>query len=351
MRLLKHKHSNFRGLLDNNYDLTDINLIVGDNGVGKTSLLESIYVSLLGTPLNSFSPAGTDLSRNASGTLTTDSTIINSRDQTYSQGFVLDKEAKRLTSNGNKVSVREAFLETPVCLIDSSVDKVSSESPEYRRKLVDRSVFHVEQKHAESYKKMQKAIKQRNRCIKNRESERAVRSWDALISNEGERVTEHRSIFVRDLQDEVDAIGNKILKKEIKMELTNGWGEESLSAYLERNIKRDMAARRTMGGPHRANLLISLDGKAAKEYSSKGEEKQMSLSISFGISRLIEKKTGARPILLIDELESGLDEAALERISEYIKSLKNQLLITTLEHHKIKEILGGKTIHPKQHNY
>ena len=76
----------------------------------------------------------------------------------------------------------------------------------------------------------------------------------------------------------------------------------------------------------------------------------MSLSISFGISRLIEKKTGARPILLIDELESGLDEAALERISEYIKNLKNQTLITTLEHHKIKEILGGETIHPKQHN-
>ena len=350
MRLLSHKHSNFRGLQDNNYDLTDTNLIVGDNGTGKTSLLESVYVSLLGTPLNSFSAAGIDLSRNASGTLVTGSTLTNDRDQSYSQGFVLDKHNKRLTSNGNKVSVRQAFLETPICLIDSNVDKVSSESPEYRRRLVDRSVFHVEQKHAESYKKMQKAIKQRNRSIKNGESESAVRSWDAVISNEGEKVTEHRNLFVRDLQDEIDALDKKILKKEIKMELKNGWGEEKLLGYLERNIKRDVAARRTLGGPHRADLLISVDGKAAKKYSSKGEEKQMSLSVSFGISRLIEKKTGARPILLIDELESGLDESALERISEYIKNLENQVLITTLEHHKIKEILGGKTIHPKQHN-
>ena len=127
------------------------------------------------------------------------------------------------------MSVREAFLETPVCLVDSSVDKISSETPEYRRRLVDRSVFHVEQKHAESYKKMQKAIKQRNRCIKNGEGESAVRSWDAVISNEGERVTEHRRLFVKGLQDEIDALDKKILKKEIKMELTNGWGEESLS--------------------------------------------------------------------------------------------------------------------------
>ena len=66
-----------------------------------------------------------------------------------------------------------------------------------------------------------------------------------------------------------------------------------------------------MGGPHRADMLVTLDGKPAKELSSKGEEKQMSLTVSFGVSNLIEKKTGALPLLLIDELESGLDEDAL----------------------------------------
>ena len=350
MQLLSHKHSGFRGLQDNNYDLSNINLVVGDNGTGKTSLLESVYVSLLGTPLNSFGSAGIDLSRNSCGSLLSESTIKNEREQEYTQGFILDNRKKRLTSNGNRVSTREAFLQTPVCLIDSNVEKVSSESPEYRRRLVDRSVFHVEQKHALSYKKLQKALKQRNRSIKNGESESAIRSWDAVISNEGESITEHRGRFVRSLQGEIDIIGRSILKKEIKLEFTNGWGDESLGDYLDRNTKRDIAARRTMGGPHRADLLINIDGKPAKEYSSKGEEKQMSLTVSFGICRLIEKKTGAIPMLLVDELESGLDEAALERIAQYIKSLKNQLFITTLEHHKTKEILGGKTIHPKQYN-
>ena len=106
-----------------------------------------------------------------------------------------------------------------------------------------------------------------------------------------------------------------------------------------------------MGGPHRADLLVSQDANSSKEFSSKGEEKQMSLTVSFGISSLIEKKTGALPMLLIDDLESGLDEGALVRISEYIKSLKNQSLITALNHHKIKEMLSAKTILPKQYNY
>ena len=75
-----------------------------------------------------------------------------------------------------------------------------------------------------------------------------------------------------------------------------------------------------MGGPHRADMLVTLDGKPAKEFSSKGEEKQMSLTVSFGVSNLIQKKTGALPLLLIDELESGLDEDALVRISKYIKT-------------------------------
>ena len=56
------------------------------------------------------------------------------------------------------------------------------------------------------------------------------------------------------------------------------------------------------------------------------------------------------PMLLIDELESGLDENALVRISEYIKNIKNQSLITALNHHKIKEMLSAKTILPKQYN-
>ena len=76
----------------------------------------------------------------------------------------------------------------------------------------------------------------------------------------------------------------------------------------------------------------------------------MSLTVSFGVSSRIEKKTGAVPLLLIDELESGLDEDALVRITEYIKNLKNQSLITALNHHKIKEMLTAKTILPKQYN-
>ena len=57
MRLVSTKHSNFRGLKDDEHTFSETNIIIGDNGAGKTSLIEAIYVSLLGTPLNSFSKA------------------------------------------------------------------------------------------------------------------------------------------------------------------------------------------------------------------------------------------------------------------------------------------------------
>ena len=350
MRLLSNTHSSFRGLQDDEHEFSDTNLVLGNNGDGKTSLLEAIYVSMLGTPLNSITKPGKELSRNNKGFFSSESKIIDQRGNKAIYKFSSTSSGRKHITDGIKTTIRDAYLSTPVCLIDSKIEKIASESPDYRRKLIDRSAFHVEPEHAESYRKLQKAIKQRNRAIKNGDTINVVKTWDKTISKEGEKITENRKSFIEELQVELSLIQKEISKREIKIEFRCGWGEGKLSDYLEKNIKRDVAAKRTMGGPHRADMLVTLDGKPAKEFSSKGEEKQMSLTVSFGVSKLIEKKTGALPLLLIDELESGLDEDALVRISEYIKNLKNQSLITALNHHKIKEMLTAKTILPKQYN-
>ena len=350
MRLVSNRHSSFRGLLDDEHEFSNINLVLGNNGDGKTSLLEAVYVSMLGTPLNSFTKAGRELSRNNEGMFSSETKAIDPRGNTTTYKFYSTNSGRKHLTEDKKTTIRDAYLSTPVCLIDSNIERIASESPDYRRKLIDRSAFHVEPEHAESYRKLQKAIKQRNRSIKNGDSINVVKTWDKTISKEGEKITENRKSFIEELQVELSLIQKEISTREINIEFKSGWGEGKLSDYLEKNIKRDIAAKKTMGGPHRADLLVTLDGKPAREFSSKGEEKQMSLTISFGISNLIEKKTGAPPMLLIDELESGLDEDALVRISKYIKNLNNQLLITALNHHKIKDMLSAKTILPKQYN-
>ena len=145
-------------------------------------------------------------------------------------------------------------------------------------------MFHVEQKHAESYKRLEKALKQRNRSIKDGQAEGIICSWDGIISDEGETVTKHRNEFVEALKEKVSQMQGCVSTKEITLEFYKGWNDGDLSEYLDKNIKRDIAAKRTMGGPHRADIYIRLDGRPAKDYSSKGEEKQMSLSIAFAIS-------------------------------------------------------------------
>ncbi len=350
MRLVSNTHLNFRGLSDDNHSFSDTNLLVGNNGDGKTSLLEAVYVSILGTPLNSFKRAGRGLSRNSESIFSSVSEIQDMRGNLIKHAFISSKAGTKHSIDETKTTIRDAYLSTPVCLTDSNIEKIASESPEYRRKLIDRSVFHVEPNHSVGYKKLQKAIKQRNQAIKNGNSISEIKTWDETISTEGEKVTENRKNFIMELNKELSSVQKRISTKEVNVEFNNGWGNEKLIDYLDKNTRRDVAAKRTMGGPHRADMLVTLDGKPAKEYSSKGEEKQMSLTVSFGISKVIEMKTGAVPILLIDELESGLDEHALIRITDYLKSLKNQILITALHHHKIKDILTAKTIKPKQYN-
>jgi Recombinational DNA repair ATPase (RecF pathway) len=79
LRLISTKYSNFRGLKDDEHTFSESNIIIGDNGAGKTSLIEAIYVSLLGTPLNSFSKANKELSRNEEGLFLSESKNIDTK--------------------------------------------------------------------------------------------------------------------------------------------------------------------------------------------------------------------------------------------------------------------------------
>ena len=196
MRLVSNTHSSFRGLQDDEHEFSNINLVLGNNGEGKTSLLESIYVSMLGTPLNSFTRAGRELSRNNEGLFSSESKAIDCRGNTTIYKFSSTNNGRKHLTDDTRTTIRDAYLSTPVCLIDSNIEKIASESPDYRRKLIDRSAFHVEPEHAESYRKLQKAIKQRNRAIKNGDTINVVKTWDKTISKEGEKITENRKRFI-----------------------------------------------------------------------------------------------------------------------------------------------------------
>ena len=192
MKLISHKHSGVRGLKDEKHEFSMLNNVVGNNGDGKTSLLESIYVSLLGTPFGSLKRAGNEISRNKQGSFEAVSTLNNSIHKATCLSYKLINNKKKHEVNGDPITMREAFLSNPVCLIGSDIERVASESPDYRRRLLDRAVFHVEHKHVESYKILSKALKQRNKAIKQDQEEKTIRSWDNIIAREGEAVTEAR---------------------------------------------------------------------------------------------------------------------------------------------------------------
>ena len=143
MRLVSNTHSSFRGLQDDEHEFSNINLVLGNNGEGKTSLLESIYVSMLGTPLNSFTRAGKELSRNNEGLFSSESTAIDDRGNTTIYKFSSTNSGRKHLTDDIRTTIRDAYLSTPVCLIDSNIEKIASESPDYRRKLIDLSLIHI----------------------------------------------------------------------------------------------------------------------------------------------------------------------------------------------------------------
>jgi Recombinational DNA repair ATPase (RecF pathway) len=119
LRLVSNTHSSFRGLQDGEHEFSNINLVLGNNGDGKTSLLESIYVSMLGTPLNSFARAGRELSRNNEGLFSAESKAIDHRGNTTIYKFSSTNNGRMHLTDDKKTTIRDAYLSNPVCLINS----------------------------------------------------------------------------------------------------------------------------------------------------------------------------------------------------------------------------------------
>ena len=106
--------------------------------------------------------------------------------------------------------------------------------------------------------------------------------------------------------------------------------------------------KRTTAGSQRDDFSLYLGDKQAQEHASHGQEKLVSLAYLFAQKNHIEKHINKKTLVLFDETDSNLDQAASAVVIEYIKSFKNQILITSLVHHSVSKKIKGNILYPEQ---
>jgi DNA replication and repair protein RecF len=304
------------------------NLIWGDNGSGKTSLLEAMF--LLGRGRSFRTRNSERLIRLGQQRLVVFGRTAGSIP--HALGVQVVKSAgttARIDGNaaGSLTELSQAF---PVQVIDPGVHKLIEEGGHRRRRWMDWTVFHVEHGFAEQWVRYTRAVKQRNAALRSQPAH--ATAWDPELARLGESIAEARRRVLERLQpawlDSVGALGNF----PVQLHYSRGWNQDvSLADALRDGLARDLARGITHSGPHRADVLVRMGARPAREVLSRGQQKLVAIAMLLAQVRLVTEISDIPPTLLLDDPAAELDIVHLQRFIELVRQLGCQLILTSLQ--------------------
>jgi DNA replication and repair protein RecF len=304
-----------------------LNVVHGDNGHGKTSLLEAIY---LAASSRSFRTAklGELVRHGAAGA------SVRVRVVEQSSGKLPPTDRVQTASlGGSRVAVRidgtrpaslAAYAtRTPVVVFHPDELTLSTGPASQRRRLIDRLVLYRDPLGAEALSRYGHALRSRQDLLK-----RGVRSgagleaYEELCAVEGARVTRSRQAAIAALLPSLLDAFARIAEPGLHLEAmyAPGGGDHPEQARSELAAGRDRDAHRASAGfgPHRDDLAVLLGGHPARTVASQGQHRALVLSLKAAESATIADATGLVPILLLDDVSSELDEARTTALFDYL---------------------------------
>ena len=303
-------------------------VLYGDNGAGKTNLLEAI--SLL-------SP-GRGLRRAASEDLIGKPEALGWKiTATLDRGGIpheIITEA-RPGSNRNlridgKVAPQSALGRLSAMLwLTPAMDRLWTEAAEGRRRFLDRLVLGFHPDHADAVLTYEKAMRERNRLLRDDVHDAAwYGALETRMAQSGAQMTANRLATLDRLAQVMDP-GSPFPQADLTLIDDSPVAEFELAEALGEGRRRDMAARRTLTGPHRADLgaVWAARGMPAAQCST-GEQKAMLIALILAHARALTQDTGLPPIVLLDEVAAHLDETRRAALYDAICGLGAQAVMT-----------------------
>jgi len=313
-----------------------VNIFLGNNAQGKTNLLEGIYLNAMAKSFKTSKDK--ELIRFGEDFCKVKSVASISGDEHITE-IVINKEGKKgIKIDGVKIKKTSELLERIFIIIFSPEDlKIVKDEPEKRRKFIDRELCQIKPGYFSDLNNYKKVLKQRNTYLKEFNIENSILDiWDYELARYGSRVILKRHEFIERINEISKKIHDNISggkeNLELKYEPNVLVSENTENDFYEmlRNSRNDDIKNRTTGkGPHKDDLKISADGIDLRKFGSQGQQRTAALSLKLSEIKLIEEEMGEKPILLLDDVLSELDN---DRQSYLINSLGgNQLFITTTD--------------------
>lgn len=306
-----------------------LNLFLGGNGAGKTSVLEALY--LLGSG-KSFRFGGHEAVIAHGARMLQLYAELEHGGRFERVGFERARSGWRALRNGEKVGelAELAGLVPVVCFSPESHLLVSGAS-EVRRRFFDWIVFHVEPEFATAYRRYARALRQRNALLKQEPDSRSLSVWTIELAEAGETLSDLRSRVLPDFSALLVNALNKLLPEAAPFAVSyrRGWRDGMpLLERLQMLQVRELALGHSLAGPHRSDWLVEINGHEIREHGSRGQQKLVALASVLVAARLYTQRRGEPPLVALDDLSSELDVEHQRRALLECAALRAQLWVT-----------------------
>jgi DNA replication and repair protein RecF len=279
-------------------------LLFGENGAGKTNLLEAVSMLAPGRGLRGAALAQMARQGGSGGWA-----VASKLDAAeVGTGTVADgPERRQVRINGAPASVNSLSEWLSVLWLTPAMDRLFTGSAGERRRFLDRLVLALEPAHAHHSTRYDAAMRARNKLLADERWDQAwLASLEAAMAEHGTAIAEARARTVAALEERLShAPDDEFARAAIGLE---GWQDAELPALLRANRQRDAAVGRTAEGPHRHDLAVLHRAKRMPAASSStGEQKALLLGLVLAHAELVADRRGEPPVLLLDEVAAHLD--------------------------------------------
>lgn len=304
----------------------DTTLILGKNGWGKTSVLEAIYILTRG---KSFRATDAEIMRRGSE--------YYRIELEYSSGektiATYDGKTKTFLAEAKKTRRLPKKHQYPSVLFLPSDLNLISHAPSRRRDYFDRIFSQLSPTYQVALSKYNKALKQRNELLKNDYLRPdALFSWNLLLAKYGSELYLSRQKLTKEINDRLTTIYQSIAKNEDEVFIKYKSEVTTPDAYiktLESSFNKDTYLGHTSFGVHHDDYIFEFNHETADGSASRGETRSIVLALKFIEADLIFQKLGQKPLVLLDDVFSELDETRRKCLIENFKD--NQVIITSVE--------------------
>lgn len=335
-----------------NYELNEIefssriNCITGNNGVGKTNILDAIhYLSLTKSFFNSIDSI--NVKHGEEYFITQGTFVRNGTDDQIYCAFQKQKQ-KLLKRNGKEYQkLSDHVGRYPVVMISPADSALITEGSEDRRKFMNKIISQYNSEYLEAVLRYSKALQQRNKQLKEfRASGRfdadVLSIWDSQLVKYGSYIHKERQLLVNEMipvfQEYYTLISSG--KEKVKLTYRSHLSDGDFTEALRDSLYKDRYLEYTTVGVHKDDLVLEMDGYPVKSIGSQGQQKSYLVALKLAKFDYIKSKAGFSPILLLDDIFDKFDGDRVEQIIRLVGNHRfGQIFITDTHQDRVRNIL------------